>query len=334
MKKRPQISVIIPTFGRQENLKIVLDSLKKQTYQNFEAVVVEPVLTKEAKSFLQKYRAFFPVRVVEQKRRGLVGAVNEGVAHASGEIIIRTDDDVKFTQGWLTAIAQTFALSDKVGGVSGPTIIPPSRRLGRGLFLFFEKFIHPPNLFWQLVGKIYISLVLDGEPLAVGRIFKSGTFSLGSNFSSCLGLKESVEVDYLEACNYAVRKDLVRKVGGFDEGYVELGEWHEPDLCFKIRKLGYKLLFNPKAKLYHLVSQGGVFSARSQTYSRARNFIRFYFKHVKPDSLEKIVKFSVNLFFINGFYLAGFLKTGNFGQLTGLWGTVQGLTLNILRLEK
>lgn len=326
-----KISIIIPTYGRPENLKNVFNSLESQDCKDFEVVIVEGLDLEKTKNFLRKNKTSFPIKAIKQSGRGLVNAVNEGVEHAKGSIVIRTDDDVVFSKSWLKLIKETFAMSDKVGGVSGPTIIPPDRLDNRELFYYLGKFVNPPNLFWKIIGKIYLSLVLDNQPFRVGKICKSGNFSPGSNYSSCLDLKEPVEVDYLEACNYAVRKDLVKKVGGFDEGYVGIGDWHEPDLCFRIRKLGYKLYFNPEARLNHMLSRGGVFTARSQTFCRSYNFIRFYFKHIKPDSLEKIVKFSFWLLFMNTHFIYSFVKTRNPNQLTGIWGTIKGLTENIFK---
>ncbi len=332
--KEVKASIIIPTYGRPQNLQDVFDSLQTQIFKDFEVIIVEGQSLERTKLFVEQYRAPFRVQVIKQQGVGLANAVNEGVICARGEIVIRTDDDVIFSSEWLRAIVETFQLSFDVGGVSGPTIIPENRLRNRGLFLFFEKFINPPNIFWRVIGKIYISLIMDGQPFAVGKICKSGAFSPGSNYPSCLTFKKPIEVDYLEACNYAVRKELVEKVGGFDENYIGIGDWNEPDLCFKVRKLGYKLLFNSKAKLNHMLSTGGVFSARTQTYARSKNFVRFYFKHIKPNSLEKIFKFSVNLIFINSFFIYGFLSTRKLNQLTGLWGTVAGIIQNILGLEK
>lgn len=325
MKKNPKVSIIIPTFNRPTSLIKTLDSLETQTYKNFEVVVVEGGSFEKTKKFLSTYRGSFEIKLFPQKGKGLPNAVNLGIKNSKGEIVIRTDDDIVASPEWLRSVVDTFKISEEIAGVSGPTIIPTKRLKNRGIFLFLMKFIKSKNPLWRLLGKIYIDVVLEGKPYAVGRIFKSGAFSPGSNFPSALRLKKPIEVDYLEACNMCLRKDIVNQVRGFDEKYAGIGDWSEPDLCFRIKKRGYKLLFNPRVKIQHILSTEGVFSARARTYDRSKNFIRFYFKHIKPNSIEKIFKLSVNLLFINGFWTYGFLRTGNTGYLTGILGTVVGL---------
>lgn len=121
------------------------------------------------------------------------------------------------------------------------------------------------------------------------------------------------------------RRHLLAASGGFDETYEGTGEWNEPDFSFRVRREGWKLVFNPKAVTYHCISQAGVFKARTYSYERSRNFILFYKRWVKADSLEKFARFGCNLAFINAYWLFKFITSGNADWLGGIWGTVSGL---------
>lgn len=72
------VSVVIPTKDRCESLKRCLDSLLAQTYEDFEVMIVDGGSTDGTKDMIDEYSDRLSIMLVEQKRKGLVGAVNEG----------------------------------------------------------------------------------------------------------------------------------------------------------------------------------------------------------------------------------------------------------------
>lgn len=326
------ISVLIPTKNREDSLKKTLDSLQKQTFKNFEIVVADGKSTDGTLGMLTLYLKKMKISIVDGEG-GLVQAMNNAWEKAKGEIVIRTDDDVITTPNWLENIWETFKNDAKVGGVTGPTIIPKEYLKTRDIFLTQEKF-HKGSLAWRLVGKIYENFFMEGEPRRVSHWFACGAFSLGSNYEECLKIKEPLEVDNLEACNYSVRRKLLEEVGGFDPTFTGVGEYHEPDVAFKIQKLGYKLMFNPKAQVFHCPVQTGIYKARPKSYSRAQNFVNFYFRHIKPNTFKKFFHFYFYLIFINAFWFYKFLITKQVLELGAIPGTVVAVFKNIFGLVK
>jgi len=326
---KPDVSVIIPTKNRCESLRKCLDSLLMQKYRNFEVVVVDGGSTDGTIDLVTEYMSMLAIRLIGQKRKGLVNAVNEGWIASHGEIVVRTDDDIVADAGWLLEIVKTFRSSTTIGGVTGPTIIPEELKGSRDVFYFQNKMRSAGN-FWSLLGIIYFYYFLEGRPTVIGQFFRSGAFSLGSNYSDCLRLTKAIDVDHHEACNMAVKRDQLEEIGGFDEIYLGVGEYSEADVSFKIRKLGYRIVFNPKALVYHLTSKEGVFGERSSSYGRVLNFINFYFKHIKPDTLDKFVRFYCYLLFLNGYWIYKFVITRKKDQLGCLIGTAIGLARNVL----
>lgn len=332
MRNKPKASVFIPTKNRCKALKRCLDSLLKQTYKNFEVVIVDDESTDGTKDLVNKFSKKLNINFIFQKKQGLVSAVNQGLKNSKGDIFIRTDDDVVMYPKWIEGIVEIFNSSDKVGGVTGPTIIPKESKEHRDLFKLQQKF-QERNFLWKLLGKIYFNYFMEGKPRAVSKWFKSGAFSLGSNYEDCLKLDGPIEVEHHEACNMAVRRDLLEKIGGFDEVYGGLGEYNEADVSFKIRKLGYKIIFNPKARVDHIPSREGFFKERPNSYSRILNFINFYFRHIKPNTLDKFVRFFSYLLFLNGFWVYKFITTKRISQLGCISGTIVGLAKNVFRIS-
>jgi len=331
MNKKPRLSVLIPTKNRSRSLARCLDSLTKQSFTDFEVVIVDGGSTDETRCVVEKYSGKLRI-IFEIQKGGLIPQQNKGWRISNGEILVRIDDDIIATPGWLNAIVETFKISDEIGGVTGPTIIPENRKKFRDLFLFQEKFKNG-GIFWRLLGKVYFNYFMEGQPFAVGKWFKSGAFSLGSNYPECLNLKGPIEVDHHEACNMAVKKILLEKIGGFDETYIGIGEFNEPDVSFKIRKLGYKIMFNPKAAVYHLPSKEGFFKERPNSYGRVLNFINFYFKHIKPNTPDKFVRFFSYLLFLNGYFIYKAITSGQINQLRCILGTIAGLSKNMFRIR-
>src|SRR5690606_32212615 len=102
----------------------------------------------------------------------------------------------------------------------------------------------------------------------------------------------------LEACNWSVRKDLLEQIGGFDPTFSGIGEYNEPDASFKIQKLGFKLIFNPQVYLNHCPSQEGFYKDRPSSYPRMINYMMFYFRHIKPNTLDKALRFTTYVLFL------------------------------------
>lgn len=316
------VSIFVPTGNRALSLDKTLQSLTKQTYKNFEVIVVDYKSSDNTEAVIKKYSKKLRIKVLRQKTKGLAKAANQALKQARGKIFIRTDDDVIMSKGWLLAIFDTFSKNKDVGGVTGPTVIPVAFRKNRDLFIIEERF-KKGNVFWKLIGHLYFGYFLEGQPRQVSHWFESGAFGLGSNFPEVKKEKPH-EVTNLEACNFSVRTSLLKKVGGFDTFYSGVGEYHEPDAAFKIKKLGYKLVFNPKASLNHCPSTQGFFNDRPESFSRMVNFIVFYRRHIKLDSLRKFFHFIPYLLFLNSYYIYTAIKTKQLKQLGALPGTILG----------
>ncbi len=324
MKKELSISVGISTYNRNDDLVRCLVSLEQQTDRDFTVIIANGGDTSGVMQVVQRFPQL-RIAVVDQERRGVVEARNLAWRHSSADVVCLIDDDLVVDKQWLAQVRKTFLADDRVGGVSGPTLIPEDRQKNRDLALFLEEFRRSRNILLRLIGYMYFDIILENKMFAVGRILKSGAFTPGSNYPSCLKLEGLQEVDYLEACHMCFRRHILEKLNGFSYRYLGTGEWNEPDFAFQVRRQGYRLVFNPQAVTYHYISQAGVFKARTNSYERSLNFIFFYMRWIKPNTLAKAVRFGINLFFINAYWFYKFLQSKNPDWLYGIWGTCVGL---------
>lgn len=279
------ISIIIPSLRRGESLERCIASIHENIYKDFQIIVKET--------------------------KGLCQARNEGIREAQGRICTFIDDDTVVSKNWLENIAKSF--EDKtVVGVTGATIIPNECLGNRDLIKFITS-----N---TLLARIYNRIVLENNPFALGRFYKSGGFSIGSNFKWAKDFLFEFDCDWLESCNMSYRRDVLRIVGGFSLEWGGCGDCSEPDMAFKVRKYG-RLVYNPRAYLYHYVSS--VRGDIEDTYQRMSNFIKFHKKYFKMN-----FRYLFNLFFMNAYFIKKALETKNHKWLGGVeatWKCLSGI---------
>ena len=92
----PFFSVIVPTYERPAELERLLDALRAQIHRDFEVVVVD-----QARERREPAAKTLRLRYIHTERRGAVRARNLGIAHATGEVVVFTDDDCIPAPDWL-----------------------------------------------------------------------------------------------------------------------------------------------------------------------------------------------------------------------------------------
>lgn len=105
----PILSVVIPTYNRAQKITKALNSLRHQTFTDWEAVIVDDGSTDETKFIIEKFKLTIsqPILYIEQKNQGPSVARNNGGLKASGEIIVYLDSDDTLYSSALDDIAWT-----------------------------------------------------------------------------------------------------------------------------------------------------------------------------------------------------------------------------------
>ena len=222
----------------------VIECLKNQTFKDFEVIIAS--------------------------EKGIVNAMNNALKKADGEIFVRLDDDVDLPVQWLGEIVAPFLSDPMIAGVTGPTFVPKGRRGNRDSIKIWQK----PGWFLRWLS--------DCDKFKPAGIYKCGMVSYDSNYSERFDpTMEAFEPDHLEGTNWAMRTNLIKEVGGFDTKFDGVAEWFDTDVEQKVKKLGYTLLYNPKAYLWHLLDFTESYNDRFDGLGRIKNWIRYHKRHSK-----------------------------------------------------
>lgn len=291
------LTVVIATYNRANSLKRCLQALTEQTDGSFDVLILDGGSRDGTLKMIDAFRNQLAIRLIVDSTAHLSRIRDRLWREADGDIIASIDDDVVVDKNWIQSIKKAFHREKNLGGVTGPTVIPRDLLDKRDVFLFHST-SHP---FLRMIGSLYFNLFMCGERDAIGKIYPSGAWSPGSNLSTARQLSRPIPVDYLEACNFAIPKTILIKIGGYDRGYTGTSEWCEVDVAFRIRKAGYRLLFDPNIAVEHRVSTHGVYVRRKFPWHRIQNFVRFYNKSYYPKTISGYMHFLLYLFFIAGY---------------------------------
>jgi|WetSurMetagenome_2_1015567.scaffolds.fasta_scaffold03870_8 GT2 family glycosyltransferase len=316
--------IFIPTSNRIDALKCCLDSLTAQTDKRFRILLVGKNYSEEVNNLVKEYTRL-SIQYFLQKESGIIGAANEALNIASHSYFSRIDDDVILDKNWFKNLVNTFETSRQIGGVTGPTVMSKKGLASRDLTRIIENTRKSHNLLVKIFKTIYFSFLFENRILDVSQFLEGGVFTIGSNYPIAIKTKNIIEVTNLEACNWSTRTFILKKINGFDKIFLKgLGDYHEADSALKIKRLGYKLVFNSKVKLKHNVEIGKVEISRPHTYYRIQNFIIFYFRYFPIKSIRQLAKFTLNLLIQDSYYLYKFFSTGDVKQLQFFPGTLVG----------
>jgi glycosyltransferase involved in cell wall biosynthesis len=115
--KKPRISVVIPTYNEEKNIRRTLFKLNHQTIprEDYEVIIVDG----ESKDRTREIAEEMGARVVLQKRKGIGGARTDGFLAAKADFVATTDADCLVPNQWLEIFLEDLQ-DPRVVAVTGP----------------------------------------------------------------------------------------------------------------------------------------------------------------------------------------------------------------------
>jgi len=106
---KPRVSLVLPAYNEAAHLRACLDAIFAQTVRPHEVIVVDNNSTDETAAIARSYAG---VRVLSEKRQGVVFARNRGFDAARGDIIGRIDADTLLPVDWIGRVQEFFIHND------------------------------------------------------------------------------------------------------------------------------------------------------------------------------------------------------------------------------
>jgi len=112
-----KISVIIPVYNEEKYIKTCLSAIFNQTAPANEVIVVDNNCTDKTIKIAKE----FPVKIIKEKKQGMIQARNKGFNSAKFQLIARTDADSIVPNNWIGKIKNNFQ-KEEIDALTGPII--------------------------------------------------------------------------------------------------------------------------------------------------------------------------------------------------------------------
>jgi GT2 family glycosyltransferase/2-polyprenyl-3-methyl-5-hydroxy-6-metoxy-1,4-benzoquinol methylase len=248
----PVVSIVIPVYNEFNYTYNCLKSIIENSGDkvNYEILIADDCSTDLTKDIM---KIVSNIRVIKTSRNfGFLGNCNNTAKYAKGKYILFLNNDTQVQENWLLSLVELIEKEEAIGAV--------------GSKLVFE----------------------DGTLQEAGGVLWNDASAWNYGRGSDPALPEFnyvKEVDYISGAALMIRKSIWEKLGGFDETFTP-AYCEDTDICFSIKKLGYKVMYQPASVVVHFegISNGTDLSEGQKQY-QVINQKKFYNKW--KDVLEK-----------------------------------------------
>lgn len=153
-----RVSIVIPVYNEERYLAACLEAIAVQSVPAHEVIVVD---NNSSDRSVQVAKSYSFVRVIKEKKQGVVYARDTGFNAATGEIIGRIDADTVISPDWVEQVLTVFS-NPLVGAATGRVQYQS---------VAAQKFVNRVDLFWRrrmarLLGR---EVALQGANMAIRR---------------------------------------------------------------------------------------------------------------------------------------------------------------------
>jgi GT2 family glycosyltransferase len=237
-----RVSVIIPNWNGAAHLPVCLNSLRAQSFRDFEVIVADNASADHSLALLA---ADYPeVKVVAlDHNTGFTGAGNAGLRAAQGVIKILLNNDTETDPHWLAEVLAAFERHPRAGIVASKMLLFDRRDT------------------FHTAGDLYHT---DGKPANRG-VWQTdaGQYPEGPVFSACGG-------------SAAYRQTMLAQIGLLDDDFFFSCE--DVDLAWRAQLAGWQAVYAPRAVVYHKLAVTG--GGPTASFYDGRNFIFVLVKDV------------------------------------------------------
>lgn len=214
------VSAVIVNRNGAEHLRMCLPSLREQSYQAIELIVVDNASSDDSAAVTREHGAkWLPL----SKNVGLAPALNRGAAIAIGEFLLFINNDMRFDRDFVARLIEVMVNDDSVFGADGMQF----------------------NWDGTVQGHLATRLVK-------GRHKDGSNIELVPGLDICQEAATAVAPVFMgSAASMLVRRSFFEKLGGMDND-IPMG-YEDADICWRAWVNGWKTVYVPDAVCWHRV---------------------------------------------------------------------------------
>jgi len=253
----PTLAVVILNYNGKKLLENFLPFALISKYPNFKLYVADNGSEDHSIDYLKE--AYPKVGRIDLKaNRGFSKGYNLALKEVEAEYYVLLNSDVEVAENWISPIIELME-RDQTIGVVQPKIKSYQNRD-----------------YFEYAGASGGWLDYLGYPLCRGRIFNVQEKDTAQ-------YDDTQEIFWATGAAFFIRAQLFHAIGGFDEDH--FAHWEEIDLCWRVKRAGYKVIVCPNSVVYHLGGSTLNYLSAKKTYFNFRNS---FFTLVKNESLKKL----------------------------------------------
>jgi len=191
---------------------------------------------------------------------GFATGNNQAIRVTEAPLILLLNPDTQVQENSLSKLLGAFKEDERIGGVAAQLVFP------NGLIQrSCRSFPEPAALFYDATG--------------LSRLFPQNSM-LGRYRMTYWDHRSRREVDQPMASALALRRQALDEVGIFDQEFPLY--FNDVDLCYRLRQAGWKIVFEPQARVIHHFGESSTWQVRPTAVLEShRSLIRFYRKHYR-----------------------------------------------------
>ena len=296
-----KVSLVILNYKGKENTLACLDSLK----DNFlpESIKLDIIVVDNASKdnlFVALKTKYPNVVFIENKNNlGFAEGNNVGIKYATEhgtDFVLILNNDTIVDKNLIRELLEVAETNEKIG------IVVPKIYFAHGFEFHKDRYSKKDlgRVFWYAGGEMDWKNVIG---------FHRGVDEVDR------GQYDRIEkTDFASGCCMLVKREVFEKVGFFDEKFFLYYE--DSDLCERIRRAGYSMMYSPKAILWHKnAGSAGGSGSKLQDYYITRNRLLFGIRYAPFRSKLALMREGIELIFrgrewqrqgVLDFYLARF----------------------------
>ncbi len=242
------LSIVIVTWNSEEDIEECLGSIYNSFYNEsvlrIETIVVDNKSSDNSAAIVESFIRANPynVRLIKNSENaGYTKGCNQGMKIASGEFVLLLNPDTKIRNDAMQKMVDFLQVRNDVGAVA-PQLLNNDNNVQYSC----RKFPKYTDMFFEIC-------------LLSSVFFKSKFFARWK--MRYFSHEELSEVEQPMGAALMIRNDLLKKINYMDERFYMF--FNDIDTCKQIYNLGYKIYFNPDAKIYHKMGKS-IFKDRAR----------------------------------------------------------------------